>query len=756
MGQFYDSVRQRFLRYVKIDTQSKANTGKAYSTPGQLNLAKMLRDELLDLGLTDVYLDQEACLVYAGLPSTRKDGGGLAIGLIAHLDTATEVTGKNVNPRVVEDYQGNKIPLDEENGIILDPEEFPRLLLYRGEDLVVTDGKTLLGADDKAAIAQLMTLVEYLQKHPEVEHGPIKIAFTPDEEVGGLARNLDLERFGAQLAYTIDGSKVGYYSEETFYATEAQLTIRGKNVHTAVAKGVLVNALEIASDFIHHLPPRERPQFTEGREGFYHPHTIQATVEEAKLYILIRDFDWEDFVGRQELIRTLLGYFVDKYPDAGFSLTFANGYENLQKYVKPFPFLIEALKEAISEAGITPQPLAFRGGTDGSALSGRGLPAPNLSAGYENAHSRYEFASVQALEKGTKILLHLVQKLAHFDADMAPAPGRASDLAREAGDPKPLPRESQLESFPYHTTAQRLGPLYGQTVAVFRAADKMGPSIEMFESMGAKVLALPLLGMTPILTEMQTKVVDQVFRNFAAYDFCFFSSTNAVKYFAELVEEQASLPEIRSLLEKKIILAIGPETAQACQEILGVKAETPKTYDTRGAIDWVRDRVVMEAKEAKEAKTAKKAKIVGPGECCSDQDDGQVGAKKWKFLLIRSNLGLKILPEELAQWGEVTDMVVYQIEETGTKEELEYLLKDLEGAYLIYSSSQMGRRFARLMGEDLQEVWKRNRVLSIGRTTTATLQELGARVDLEGAAATYEALKDGILADVPHFPADVL
>lgn len=727
MGEFYDGVRKRFLRYVKVDTQSKANTGKAYSTPGQLDLAKMLRDELLDLGLTDVYLDQEACLVYAGLPSTRKDGGGLAIGLIAHLDTATEVTGKNVKPRVVEDYQGDKIPLDEEYGIILDPEEFPRMLLYRGEDLVVTDGKTLLGADDKAAIAQLITLVEYLQKHPEIEHGPIKIAFTPDEEVGGLARNLDLERFGAQLAYTIDGSKVGYYSDETFYATEAQLTIRGKNVHTAVAKGVLVNALEIASDFINLLPEKERPQDTEGREGFYHPHTIQATVEEAKLYILIRDFDWEDFVGRQELIRGLVAYMEDKYPNAGFSLNFANGYENLQKYVKPFPFLIEALKEAISEAGITPQALAFRGGTDGSALSGRGLPAPNLSAGYENAHSRYEFASVQAMEKGTEILLHLVQKLARFNADIAPAPGRASDLAREAGDSKPIPRGTRLKSFPYHTTAQRLGPLYSQTVAVFRAADKMGASIEMFESLGAKVLALPLLGMTPVLTETQSKVVDQVFRNFASYDFCFFSSTNAVKYFADQMKKCGSLDEILDGMREKVILAIGPETAQACQEILGIQAEIPKTYDTRGAIDWVQDRVGKEAPR-----------------------------KPWKFLLIRSNLGLKILQEELEKLGEVTDMAVYQIEGKGSSDELEYLMKDLEGAYLIYSSSQMGRRFAQLMGEDLQEVWKRNRVVSIGRTTTATLKELGARVDIEGSEATYEALRKGILADVPHFLPDVL
>ncbi len=411
MNDFYEAVRDRLIRYARVGTQSAHNSGKTPSTQSQYRLAYMLRDELNKIGAAEVCLDEACCLVYAKIPSTRADGGGQPVGFVVHMDTSPDVPGEEVRPWVLEHYDGGSICLNEALGITMSPEDFPELRRYPGQDLILTDGTSLLGGDDKAAIASLMTAAEYLLAHPEIEHGPVSLAFTPDEEVGGLAKDLDFERFGAPLAYTVDGDHLGYYSDETFNATEAQLHIKGKNVHPGTAKGIMVNALEIGCEFIRMLPPRERPEYTEGREGFFHPSSFSGRVEEAELSCLIRDHDDEAFEARVRLVQDAVAALNARYGDDCIRLSFANGYRSMRRAVEPYPFLTEELVAAMREEGVEPVHLAFRGGTDGSALSQRGLPCPNLSAGYENGHSRFEFVPVQSMQRNTKILLNLILRL---------------------------------------------------------------------------------------------------------------------------------------------------------------------------------------------------------------------------------------------------------------------------------------------------------------------------------------------------------
>ena len=404
---FYEQVRDRLIRYARVDTQSARVSDTVPTTKKQFDLAYMLRDELVGIGAADVWLDEEKCVVYGRVPATVE--GGKAFGLVTHMDTAPDAPGAGCKPWVLEEYDGGDILLNEEKGIVMSPREFPNLKNYVGQDLILTDGTTLLGGDDKAAIAAVMTMAEHLLHHPELPHGPIALAFTPDEEVGGLAKDLDLTRFGAQVAYTLDGDYLGYYEDETFNASQATALFRGRSVHTGTAKGIMVNAGDLAAEFVSLLPPREKPQFTEGREGFFHLVSIRANVELAQVDLIVRDHDAGLFARREQLLRDLAAQLAEKHGPERVSLTITPTYRNMKEVIDQYPFLIDNLTKAISLAGLTPRSLPFRGGTDGSALSHRGLPCPNLSAGYENAHGRFEYVPIPSMEKNVEILLHLAK-----------------------------------------------------------------------------------------------------------------------------------------------------------------------------------------------------------------------------------------------------------------------------------------------------------------------------------------------------------
>ncbi len=413
---FYDKVRDRLIRYAKVDTQSARVSDTVPTTKKQFDLAYMLRDELVAIGAADVWLDEERCVLYACAPATVPAGRGVAFGLVTHMDTAPDAPGAGCKPWVLEGYDGGDILLNEEKGIVMSPRDFPNLKNYVGQDLVLTDGTTLLGGDDKAAIASVMTFAEHLLRHPELPHGRIALAFTPDEEVGGLARDLDLGRFGAKVAYTIDGDYLGYYEDETFNASHATALFRGRSVHTGTAKGILVNAADLAAEFVSLLPSREKPQFTEGREGFFHLVSIRGDVELSQVDLIVRDHDAKIFARREQLLRDVAARMAETYGPERVSLTITPTYRNMKEVIDRYPFLIENLTKAIRLAGLTPQSIAFRGGTDGSALSHRGLPCPNLSAGYENAHGRFEYVPIPSMEKNVEILLHLARLFGEMEA----------------------------------------------------------------------------------------------------------------------------------------------------------------------------------------------------------------------------------------------------------------------------------------------------------------------------------------------------
>jgi len=402
---FYDRVKERLLRYARVDTQSSRDSREVPTTKKQFDLAHLLRDELKAMGAAEVWLDEERCVLYAAVPPTAPDA--MAFGLVTHMDTAPDAPGAGCRPWVLEGYDGGDILLNAERGIVMSPKAFENLLDYVGQDLILTDGTTLLGGDDKAAIAAVMTMAEHLLRHPELPHGRIALAFTPDEEVGGLARDLDLDRFGAKVAYTLDGDHLGCYEDETFNASHATVRFTGRSVHTGTAKGILINAADLAAEFINRLPPREKPQFTEGREGFFHLVSVRGDVEAAQVDLIVRDHDAGLFARREDFLRDLADRMARVYGPDRVSITVTPTYRNMKEVIDRHPFLIENLKRAISLAGLTPRSIAFRGGTDGSALSHRGLPCPNLSAGYENAHGRFEFVPIRSMEKNVEILLHL-------------------------------------------------------------------------------------------------------------------------------------------------------------------------------------------------------------------------------------------------------------------------------------------------------------------------------------------------------------
>ena len=405
MGQFYVKVRERFIRYARINTQSANGVQDTPTTRRQFDLAEMLAEELREIGVPDVFLDEEHCVVYGSIPSNT--GSVVPVGYIAHMDTATEAPGGPVKPHVVVKYDGGDILLNKEKDIWMRRSDFPSLGMYVGEDLICTDGTTLLGGDDKASIASIMTMAEYCIANPGLPHGTIAVAFTPDEEVGGLAKDLDLSRFASPTAYTLDGDHLGYYEYETFNAAQADILIKGRAVHPGTAKGIMVNSIDIANEFLSSLPPEEKPQYTDGREGFFHVLEIKGNCEETSIRLIVRDHDSEKFAQREGALTAIAGSLNSRYPEGTVSLKITEQYRSMKEVIDKVPFMIDNLKKAIADCGIEPVCIPFRGGTDGSALSHRGLPCPNLSAGYENAHSRFEYVPIVNMEKNVEILLKL-------------------------------------------------------------------------------------------------------------------------------------------------------------------------------------------------------------------------------------------------------------------------------------------------------------------------------------------------------------
>lgn len=395
---------ERFLKYVSFDTQSDELTNMTPSTPGQMVFAKYLKEELESMGLEDITLDDYGYL-FATLPA-NSDKEFPTIGFIAHMDTSPDMSGKNVQPRIVNNYDGAPITLNEKENIVLDPQQFPELLNYLGQDLIVTDGTTLLGADDKAGIAEIISAIEYLQAHPEIKHGKIRIGFNPDEEIGLGAHKFDVEKFGCDFAYTMDGGAVGELEFENFNAASAKVTIKGRNVHPGYAKHKMINSMRVATQFIVMLPRWETPEHTEDYEGFYHLVGIQGTVEETVLSYIIRDHDRARFESRKREIEHLVNKTNTEYPGCA-SVEIKDQYYNMREKIEPVMHIIELAEEAMREAGIEPKVQPIRGGTDGAQLSFKGLPCPNIFAGGENFHGRFEFVPVQSMEKAMDVIVNI-------------------------------------------------------------------------------------------------------------------------------------------------------------------------------------------------------------------------------------------------------------------------------------------------------------------------------------------------------------
>lgn len=402
-------VTERFLRYVAFDTQSDDETNMTPSTPGQMEFAVYLKSELESMGLEDITLDANGYLM-ATLPANVEREVPV-VGFIAHLDTAPDMSGRHVKPRIVAGYQGGPVMLNEKERIELSPEEFPEMLNYIGQDLIVTDGTTLLGADDKAGIAEIVSAVAYLQAHPEIEHGKIRIAFNPDEEIGKGAHKFDVERFGAEFAYTMDGGAVGELEFENFNAASALITIKGRNVHPGTAKHKMVNSIRVANQFIQMLPRWETPEHTEGYEGFYHLVGINGNVEETTLSYIIRDHDRVRFESRKREIEHLVRKTNEEYPGC-CTVEIADQYYNMREKIEPVIHIISLAEQAMREAGIEPRVQPIRGGTDGAQLSFKGLPCPNIFAGGENFHGRYEYVPVQSMEKARDVVVNICRLLA--------------------------------------------------------------------------------------------------------------------------------------------------------------------------------------------------------------------------------------------------------------------------------------------------------------------------------------------------------
>ncbi len=399
----------RFLDYVKFDTQSDELTNLTPSTPGQMVFAQYLEKELQKMGLEDITLDENGYLM-ATLPANT-DGDIPVVGFIAHLDTSPDMSGRHVNPRIVKNYDGQDITLNEKEQIVLSPGEFPELRDYVGQDLIVTDGTTLLGADDKAGIAEIISAVAYLQEHPEIKHGKIRIAFNPDEEIGLGAHKFDVEHFGCDFAYTMDGGEIGELEYENFNAAVARITIKGRNVHPGSAKHKMINSIRVATLFTQMLPRWETPEHTEGYEGFYHLVNIEGSVESTTITYIIRDHDRARFESRKREIEHLVNKTNNEYPGC-CTAEIKDQYYNMREKIEPVMHIIDIAKQAMYDAGVTPKVLPIRGGTDGAQLSFKGLPCPNIFAGGLNFHGRYEFVPVPSMEKARDVIVHIARLVA--------------------------------------------------------------------------------------------------------------------------------------------------------------------------------------------------------------------------------------------------------------------------------------------------------------------------------------------------------
>lgn len=401
-------VAEKFIKYVKIDTQSREElSDKVPSTEKQRDLALVLYQELKEMGASQVRYDEEHSYVYAVIPSNL-DKEVPAIGFIAHMDTSDAVSGTNVNPRFIENYDGEDIVLNEEKHIVTHVHDFPMLKDCKGKTLIVTDGTTLLGGDDKAGVAEIMTMAEYFLSHPEVKHGKICIGFTPDEEVGNGVEYFDIKGFGADYAYTVDGGELGDMSYECFHAASARVTVHGKSVHPGTAKNVMKNAIKLAYEFISMLPDKECPECTEGYEGFYHVTDIKGTVEEATVDFIIRDHDRAIFEKRKEVIAQAAEKLNKVYGETIFEVEIKDSYHNMKEMIEKEMHVVDNLKEAMIKAGVTPKVSPIRGGTDGARLSYEGLLCPNLCTGSEGHHGRNEFACMEDMEKIVEILKQII------------------------------------------------------------------------------------------------------------------------------------------------------------------------------------------------------------------------------------------------------------------------------------------------------------------------------------------------------------
>lgn len=396
---------ERFTRYVKVDTQSDETNERTPSTPGQLELASQLVDELKAIGMEDVSIDDNG-YCFATLPANTEKEIPI-IGFLAHVDTATDFTGKNVNPQIVENFDGQDLTLNRRKGVVLSTQSFPELPDYKGHTLITTDGTTLLGADDKAGITEIMTAMAYLINHPEIKHGKVRVAFTPDEEIGRGPHKFDVDRFAAQYAYTMDGGPLGELQYESFNAAAAKITFHGNSVHPGTAKHKMVNAGKMAAEFINKVPEKESPEHTEKYEGFFHLLGVEGDVEETAVSYILRDFDKDNFEARKETIRQFTQEINAKYGEGSADIDMKDQYYNMREKIEPVKEIVDIAYAAMENLDIKPLVKPVRGGTDGSQLSYKGLPTPNIFAGGENFHGKFEYISVDNMEKATNVIVEI-------------------------------------------------------------------------------------------------------------------------------------------------------------------------------------------------------------------------------------------------------------------------------------------------------------------------------------------------------------
>ncbi len=402
------NILERFLRYVKVDTMSEFGVDKIPSTDKQWVLAHQIVEELKSIGLEDVSIDDH-CYIMATLPSNT-DKEIPTIGFVAHIDTSPDFIADKVNPKIWENYNGGELELNRDLNIVLRPSEFPEMEVVKGHTVITTDGTTLLGADDKAGVTEIVSAMEYLIAHPEIKHGKIRICFTPDEEVGRGADLFDVAKFGAEWAYTMDGSSLGELEYENFNAAYALVKVQGKSVHPGYAKDKMINANHLAADFIKAMPSIEVPEHTSGYEGFYHLNNVKSVVDSAELMYIIRDHDRDKFEARKEFFANQVELFNRKYPNS-FSVEIKDQYYNMREKVEPVMHIVDLANEAMQDLGIVPIVKPIRGGTDGSRLSYMGLPCPNIFAGGMNFHGRYEYVSLEVMELATKVIIRIAEKM---------------------------------------------------------------------------------------------------------------------------------------------------------------------------------------------------------------------------------------------------------------------------------------------------------------------------------------------------------